>query len=110
MSDVRDITSSSCEVTLPASNNNRLLSVPARIVNHHLGVGRDILRGQLRQLVRLGVDPAQWLHLLEETKNKGLGTICQDHFRVLKIGTADIYNIMYIKIWPSSMEPYFVIK
>ena len=52
------------DAVLPAGDDDRLLSVPGRVVCHDLGVGGDVLRGQLRQLVRLGVYPPQGLHLL----------------------------------------------
>ena len=51
----------------PAGDDDGFLAVPDRIVRHHLGVGRDVLRRQLRQLVGLRVNPAQRLHLLNAT-------------------------------------------
>lgn len=49
---------------VPAGDDDGLLSVPGRVVSHDLGVGGDILWGQLGRLVRLSVDPAQRLHFL----------------------------------------------
>ena len=46
------------------SDDNGLLSVPRRIVSHDLGVGGDVLRGELRQLIGLCVHPTEWLHVL----------------------------------------------
>jgi hypothetical protein len=49
----------------PAMDDDGLLSVPAHVLSHHLGVHGHVVGRQLGKLVRLGVDPAQWLHLLE---------------------------------------------
>lgn len=47
----------------PAGDDDRLLAVPGGVVGHDAGMGAHVLWGQLGQLVRLGVDPAQGLEL-----------------------------------------------
>ena len=47
------------------SNDNRLFPVPGRVFCHDLGVSRDVLRRQLRQLIGLSVDPSERLELLQ---------------------------------------------
>lgn len=49
---------------LPAGENDGLLPVPGLVVSHDFGMQCHIMWGQLRQLVGLGVDPSQWLHVL----------------------------------------------
>lgn len=49
----------------PASDDNSLVSIPHRIVSHDLGVGCDILWRQLRELVRLRVNPTKRLQFLQ---------------------------------------------
>lgn len=49
---------------LPAGNNDGLFSIPRGVVSHDLGVGGDVLWGQLGRLIWLRVDPAEGLHFL----------------------------------------------
>ena len=55
----------------PAGEYDGLLSVPALVVSHDLGMQRDIMRRELGQLIGLGVDPAQWLHVLGREQEEG---------------------------------------
>ena len=48
-----------------ARDDHRLLSVPRGVVGHHFGVGGDVLRRELRQLVGLRVHPAERLQILQ---------------------------------------------
>ena len=50
---------------IPACNDDRFLAVPGRVVCHDLGVRCDVLRGKLRKLIGLSVNPAKWLHFLQ---------------------------------------------
>lgn len=50
----------------PACDDHSFLSVPAGIIRHDFGVGGDVLRRELWQLVRLGMYPTQRLHLLQD--------------------------------------------
>lgn len=50
------------------SDDNGLLSIPRGIVCHDLGMGGDILWGELGQLIWLCVHPTKWLHILQHHK------------------------------------------
>ena len=51
----------------PARDDDGFLPVPVGVISHDLGVEGDILRGELRELIRLRVDPTQGLHILGRT-------------------------------------------
>lgn len=55
---------------IPACNDDRFLAVPGRVVCHDLGVRCDVLRGKLRKLIGLSVNPAKWLHFLQTRETK----------------------------------------
>lgn len=56
--------------------DDRLLTVPVGVVAHQLGVRGDVLRRELGQLVGLGVDPSEWLHVFEEGMvGRGVGDV-----------------------------------
>ena len=61
---------------VPAGENDGLLSIPGLIVSHDPGMQSDIVRGELGQLVWLGVDPPQWLHLLREREREIMVCVC----------------------------------
>ena len=48
----------------PACEDDGLLPIPGGIVSHYFGVEGDVVRRELWQLIGLGVDPAQRLHVL----------------------------------------------
>ena len=57
-----------------AGNDDCFLSVPGRTVGHYLSVSGDVLRGELWQLVRLCVHPAERLHVLRSNKQTDIHT------------------------------------
>ena len=48
----------------PARDDNGFLSIPGGVLGHDSGVGGDILRRELGELIGLCMDPAKWLHVL----------------------------------------------
>lgn len=55
---------------IPASNHDRLFSVPDRVIGHYLRMSCHILWGKLRGLVRLSVDPTEGLQLPKISANE----------------------------------------
>jgi hypothetical protein len=51
-------------------DDNGLLAVPRRVIIHDLGMCRDVLRRQLRQFIRLRMNPAQRFHILVDKRTR----------------------------------------